>query len=105
MIEFKNETRMKRYLNHISESKITEEDFQNCKDYLSETLEFIKETRENQMLIREGASLTIDINNEEYEVWVTYDNVIKDGETVTLIDFNYKYDDFIDTLPMELKPY
>ena len=103
-IEFKNEDRMKRYLSWRLERKITESEFKECKDYFIETLEYIQEERDNKMLIREGASLTAIIDDEDYEVWVIYDNIVKNSENVTLIDFDYEYDDFIDSLPEELRP-
>ena len=94
-IEFKNEDKMRNYLDNRINGKITDEDFQNCKDYFIESIEDFREMDEYKMKIREQASLTIDIEDEEYEVFIIYDNIVKHGEEVTIIDFDYEHDDLL----------
>lgn len=103
-VEFKNEVKMKRYLSYRAELEISDEDFNDFKDYLIETVDYINEVREGKTLIRERASLTAIINEEDYEVWAIFDNIVKNGENITLIDLDYEYDNFVDSLPNELRP-
>jgi hypothetical protein len=49
--------------------------------------------------IQEGASLHPEFNGEEYEVWVTYNYITESGKEYVIIDFDYSYDDFIESLP------
>jgi hypothetical protein len=89
---FKNQDKMKNFLETHTGEEISNEDFNNCLDYLIEMANYINKETDGNYKIREGASLSIDINDEEYEVYIQFDSVIENNERSMLIDFDYTHE-------------
>lgn len=93
-----NERKMKSYLSKRLGIKIDEPTFKECKDEFIDMYKYIDSETSGKHPIQTGASMELQINDDSYEVWVTYHKIIEDSEATILVDFDYSYDDFIDNI-------
>jgi hypothetical protein len=91
---FKNQDKMKNFLETYTGEKLSAEEFQDHLDYFVEFADYINEETDGLYNIREGASLELEIKDEHYEVWVKYDSVVENNQRSMLIDFDYSYPPF-----------
>lgn len=90
-----NEELMKFYLSVRLGRKITEEEFQLFIENFVEMAKYIRETVEGdgKPFIKEGASIEQEIEDEYYELWVSYDvRFNEEGKSVVWIDIDYEYE-------------
>lgn len=91
-IKLKNPNKMSRYLAWRLGRVIQQEEINDCFEYIREFAEYINEERNGDTLIRERASIELEIDDDDYEVWVIFDSVIENDEKMMLVDFDYSYE-------------
>jgi truncated hemoglobin YjbI len=93
-IKIKDKNRMRDFINKNTTEKISDEDFQEWLSYLQDTANFIEETEKVEGMIervREGASLTLTVDDKEYEVMVKFNRLVDEDGIYFSIDINYDY--------------
>ena len=88
--EFKNKNKMKKYLEE-NIGEISDEQFNEYLDYFIEAGEYIKSECDIDR-VQQKANLSIDYNDDEYEVCIKYNQIVKNNEAVYIIDFDYDYE-------------
>lgn len=90
--KLKNESKMRSYLQQRTNKKLTNKEFKDCIDNFVYVAEYINEETEGKGLIKESASLEVEIDDEIYEVFVNYNYMYENGNKYALIDFDYGYE-------------
>lgn len=97
----KDEERMKKNLSERFNFEITDELFKENVEYFASVADFIVETRDGNPKPHESASLTFSVDedeiedDEDYEVFVSYDFIKENEELIAVIDIDFEdYDDF-----------
>ena len=94
-IKIKDENKMRKFIDSNIEGNISNEDFNNWLDYLQETADYIEEIEQSEesMIekIRQGSSLSLTIDDEEYEVNVKLNRLVDNKGIYFEVDMDYDY--------------
>lgn len=97
-IKLKDENKMSRYLAWRLGRKIEQEEISSCFKHIKEFAESINKKR-NDNFTKDAINIELKFLDQDYDIWVMFENIIENNEKIMLVDFNYSYESEVCGIP------
>jgi hypothetical protein len=81
-----NEIKMRKFIEKNIDRELTDDEFNDWLYYLKETADYIQINGEKH--IQEEASLTLELEENDYELFAKFSQVVENNEIIYLIDLD-----------------